>query len=941
MAITLDKILSAGTTVASLNNIVMSNANGMSIGLNSNTVTFSYTVPTDYISTAQSSLFQQTSLMSNYLGTTASLDDLADVIISSPSLNQVVKWNGANWVNGDTVAVGAGNGVVLFFDDSPSGIGGYETIATTPDTDPEVDEFVTVNNSTALIHGYALPTQIGRTIIDAGVWDFATYTYVSNTTPTSTLVFEVYSRTVGGIETLLFSAESDPITFTSVQALTFSSVQPQFIVNSTDYLVIKVYGKTTALINIDVHFVHSGTDHYSHVHTPLFPLHNDLAGLQGGVANEYYHLDAADYSNRNISATSVYQLTANMSDYQATSLMSNYLGTTYTSHTHSQYINTSQSSLFQQTSQMSDYQATSLMSNYLNTSVSSDFQATSAMSDYQQTSLMSNYLGTTYTSHTHSQYINTSVSSEFQQTSLMTNYVNTSVSSLFQQTSNTSDITSNALNTSQSSLFQQTSLMSNYLGTAATQSFRFTSADSQLQFTSGMSDYQATSLMSNYLGTAATQSFRFTSADSQLQFTSAMSNYLGTTYTSHTHSQYINTSVSSDFLTSQTVQPVAASGSNGSFAFSTLSFGNLNGLSFYTSNGSIVGSVSVSANTGIVVQGGTSTQKLDTLSFSDANGVSFGLSVSTITASVRTDYAASTHTHGNPSLFLTNISGTTASASNGLTLSLSAANPGGGVVNSYYENIPLLPGTASSLFGTGISNYMQPFILPYDISASYIRMPIVMSFGSSSANTANSTIPYGLSQSQTMFFNIYTIGTGTRSDSLGLFTSASATMAMALSVSYTASNGQTIRHSISYPVLGASSTASVSTASITNIIYIGTAALTNFTGSKQFDIPFAASLPAGEYWVGIQRSTSSSAFTQASATLSNATFQITNIGISQQNANYNLMGTTASTNGLQLGLGVFSSAGMGTGATTASIALSQISTAASQIRFPFQMIRLA
>ena len=923
MAITLDKILSAGTTVASLNNIVMSNANGMSIGLNSNTVTFSYTVPTDYISTAQSSLFQQTSLMSNYLGTTASLDDLADVIISSPSLNQVVKWNGANWVNGDTVAVGAGNGVVLFFDDSPSGIGGYETIATTPDTDPEVDEFVTVNNSTALIHGYALPTQIGRTIIDAGVWDFATYTYVSNTTPTSTLVFEVYSRTVGGIETLLFSAESDPITFTSVQALTFSSVQPQFIVNSTDYLVIKVYGKTTALINIDVHFVHSGTVHYSHVHTPLFPLHNDLAGLQGGGANEYFHLNSADYSNRNISATSVYQLTANMSNYlntsvssefQQTSLMSNYLGTTYTSHTHSQYINTSQSSLFQQTSQMSDYQATSLMSNYL---------------------------GTTYTSHTHSQYINTSQSSLFQQTSLMSNYLNTSQSSLFQQTSNTSAITSNALNTSQSSLFQQTSLMSNYLGTAATQSFRFTSADSQLQFTSGMSDYQATSLMSNYLGTAATQSFRFTSADSQLQFTSAMSNYLGTTYTSHTHSQYINTSVSSDFLTSQTVQPVAASGSNGSFAFSTLSFGNLNGLSFYTSNGSIVGSVSVSANTGIVVQGGTSTQKLDTLSFSDANGVSFGLSVSTITASVRTDYAASTHTHGNPSLFLTNISGTTASASNGLTLSLSAANPGGGVVNSYYENIPLLPGTASSLFGTGISNYMQPFILPYDISASYIRMPIVMSFGSSSANTANSTIPYGLSQSQTMFFNIYTIGTGTRSDSLGLFTSASATMAMALSVSYTASNGQTIRHSISYPVLGASSTASVSTASITNIIYIGTAALTNFTGSKQFDIPFAASLPAGEYWVGIQRSTSSSAFTQASATLSNATFQITNIGISQQNANYNLMGTTASTNGLQLGLGVFSSAGMGTGATTASIALSQISTAASQIRFPFQMIRLA
>lgn len=41
-------------------------------------------------------------------------------------------------------------------------------------------------------------------------------------------------------------------------------------------------------------------------------------------------------------------------------------------------------------------------------------------------------------------------------------------------------------------------------------------------------------------------------------------------------------------------------------------------------------------------------------------------------------FANSTHSHGNPTLYLTNLSGTTASASNGLTLSLSAAAPGGG-----------------------------------------------------------------------------------------------------------------------------------------------------------------------------------------------------------------------------------------------------------------------
>lgn len=211
----------------------------------------------------------------------------------------------------------------------------------------------------------------------------------------------------------------------------------------------------------------------------------------------------------------------------------------------------------------------------------------------------------------------------------------------------------------------------------------------------------------------------------------------------------------------------AISGSNGSFSFSTVTFGNLNGLSFYSSNGSIVGSYSVPTQTSFVL--------------SNSNGVSFGTNGSTVTATVATNYqsqgaylttamnsttpivqsingssgtfsfntasslsssrvgnaitfglasnittalqsagaylttarasndavglntagtnvtwtvnssgislnagaylttaAQSNHSHGNPTLALTNLSGTTASASNGLTISLSAAAGGGG-----------------------------------------------------------------------------------------------------------------------------------------------------------------------------------------------------------------------------------------------------------------------
>jgi hypothetical protein len=82
----------------------------------------------------------------------------------------------------------------------------------------------------------------------------------------------------------------------------------------------------------------------------------------------------------------------------------------------------------------------------------------------------------------------------------------------------------------------------------------------------------------------------------------------------------------------QTVQPVAVSGSNGSFAFSTLTMGNLNGLSFYTSNGSVVGSYTVPAGGGVTV-------------LSNSNNVSFGLVGSTYTASA--SYPAQTNQTGN------------------------------------------------------------------------------------------------------------------------------------------------------------------------------------------------------------------------------------------------------------------------------------------------------
>lgn len=114
------------------------------------------------------------------------------------------------------------------------------------------------------------------------------------------------------------------------------------------------------------------------------------------------------------------------------------------------------------------------------------------------------------------------------------------------------------------------------------------------------------------------------------------------------------------------------------------SLSNSNGFTFGT-NGSVVtasyaGITSQSAQTANFYASSNSTQlsstagvDLRSITFQGAGGASVGVSAGKVLVSVNSTYAASNHSHGNPTLNLTNISGTTASASNGLTLSLSAA----------------------------------------------------------------------------------------------------------------------------------------------------------------------------------------------------------------------------------------------------------------------------
>jgi len=149
-----------------------------------------------------------------------------------------------------------------------------------------------------------------------------------------------------------------------------------------------------------------------------------------------------------------------------------------------------------------------------------------------------------------------------------------------------------------------------------------------------------------------------------------------------------------------------------------------------------------------------------------------------------------------------------------------------------------------------------------------------------------------------------------------------------------ATNNWTVSLRVTYPLEGLNTNSiSSSYASTLSTVNVSVTGLSNLAGLRYLDIPFAASLSPGNYWIAMQRSTSSSgaAFVGYVASL---------IGVSQTNAAIGNLGVaTNSSLQLQPGLGSWSTDSYGP--TTSSMGLSGISSMASQVRLSFAFIRQA
>jgi hypothetical protein len=401
---------------------------------------------------------------------------------------------------------------------------------------------------------------------------------------------------------------------------------------------------------------------------------------------------------------------------------------------------------------------------------------------------------------------------------------------------------------------------------------------------------------------------------------------------------------------------------------------------------------------------GTTTSAVSGLTFSNSNNMSFGLGTGasagvvtgsfSVTAPYLLTAALSDHSHGNPTLALTNLGGTTASASNGFTLSLnntddhvyawelegnntagttgttfttrgaiflsggnnvtlsgnsntiviSAGAGGGGDGTMYggYTNLPWWTGTVTLGYIQSTS-HVVPFVVQANISFDFVRfmqVGAIIAASTTAATTGAATFSCGYTKTYNL--GIFSRQAGANSDSLGLVKSTGFTeqfsnniACAANSTQFSYSNRWTLP--CSSGALGFTYDYSSSVAGSINVNTAGAA--TGITGTKWIDIPFGTSLTPGQYWLMYGASTTT-AVQSAGTTIGLRNYVTANpVFASQAAISFGTFGAaTSNIYAPQQAVGSFTTAG---GATTNSLHWSKVTASAANPQLFFALMRSA
>jgi hypothetical protein len=152
-----------------------------------------------------------------------------------------------------------------YFTNEVSGVGGYYLLSLVPDVYNMINDLVTLNTNTVYFPKQFSTAQLGGTEIPAGIWEFNIFRLVNNTSGTTYITFEVYKRTSGGVETLLFNVGTGDINDSTTTLQRILVAQSAFAINSTDTLVVKAKATTNKSGSTIVQYYFGGETTYSHI----------------------------------------------------------------------------------------------------------------------------------------------------------------------------------------------------------------------------------------------------------------------------------------------------------------------------------------------------------------------------------------------------------------------------------------------------------------------------------------------------------------------------------------------------------------------------------------------------------------------------------------------------------------------------------------------------
>jgi len=216
------------------------------------------------------------------------LSSLPDVFIPAPTAQQHLVFDGSRWTASDAMSTGAVSAFTYYLDVADTGTDAYETLLPSPAGGTEVVEVRSGGSgATTWIDSY-LTSYLNRTQLTAGIWTFNNYIHVDYGSNSAQIIADAYQVSINGTETLLFSGTSAAFNSTTPVLVPILLTQGTYPTSATDKLGVR-YWFTTPSPSVAIYFYHNGTTHYTNIQTPLTTSHNDLAGLQGGTTQQFYH----------------------------------------------------------------------------------------------------------------------------------------------------------------------------------------------------------------------------------------------------------------------------------------------------------------------------------------------------------------------------------------------------------------------------------------------------------------------------------------------------------------------------------------------------------------------------------------------------------------------------------------------------------------------------